>query len=229
MSFVLFTNNEIIGIYETLDLLRHNCFSTNFKQFNDNEIDYKTYITVKKTLLNNEEITYENLKELVYQSNIFIDVKYYEKDGLHALQKIINHMRMRFDFLHEKMDMDSRVTVKFPGKDAVNSMMITHNIEENWRSLDPVNYSLIINELKKEITIEIQKLQLSYSTRVRFGSVSDRYASEISYQVWPADQENWNLPMDTNIPGGDFSECFKYQVEGVFGIVVDPQYGYNDL
>ena len=146
-----------------------------------------------------------------------------------ALDNILEHITQRFDDLHEKLSMDSRITIKFPGKDAVENMMITNSIEENWRSLDPVNYRVIITELRKAIILEIQRLQLTYTTRIKFGSVSDKYASSISYQVWPADKENWNLPKDTNIPGEDFAECFKYQTEGVFGIVVDPQYGYTEL
>ena len=127
------------------------------------------------------------------------------------------------------MSKDSRITVTFPGKSAIDNKMLTSDIEERWRSLDVDNYVVIRNELFKYLVKRIQKLELDFEGRVMFGIVSDTQASLMSYQAWPADQENWNLPENSKIPGDGLAVCFQFQVPGVFGIVTDPLFGYDNL
>ncbi len=127
------------------------------------------------------------------------------------------------------MSKDSRITVTFPGRSAIDNKMLTSDIEERWRSLDVDNYVTIRNVLFKYLVKRIQKLELDFEGRVMFGIVSDTQASLMSYQVWPADQENWNLPENSKIPGDGLAVCFQYQVPGVFGIVTDPLFGYDNL
>ena len=226
MVYVLYDKHEILGIYRNIDLLKANCFVFNFKKFKKKEIDPELYMTIKNTLLETTDLEFLDLEKIMYRINVYIEFQEYEKNGLYALENILKHIDYRFNILEEKLSEDSRVTVKFPGNNAINNKMITHNIEENWRSLDKENYKIIIDQLKKFLITKIQKLELAFTTRIRFGTVSDSYASEVCYQVWPADKENWNLPINSPIPGEDFAVCFEYQTKGVFGIVVDPKYGY---
>ena len=106
-------------------------------------------------------------------------------------------------------------------------MMITGEIESSWRNLDPKNFSRILGMLKGLLIRGIQKLQLTYGNRIKFGNVSDLEANEFSYQVWPADMGNWNLPTNSRMFGDGFAVCFKYQIPGVYGIVIDPKFGYK--
>ena len=95
--------------------------------------------------------------------------------------------------------------------------------------LDMKRYDRIRDELYKFMVKKIQKLELNFEGRINFGIVSDTEASSTSYQVWPADQENWNLPNNSKIPGEGLAVCFQYQVPGVYGIVIDPIFGYDKL
>lgn len=229
MVYVLYDEHKIYGVYETIELLRANCFIINFKKMKKNQIKETIYVTVNNILTENPNLELNDLQKIMYRISVFIERKNFQENGLYALENILKHIDKRFDILAEKLTNDSRVVVKFPGKNSVNNKMITHNIEENWRSLDPDNYNIIINELRKFLITRIQKLELEFTTRIKFGTVSGTYASEVYYQVWPADKENWDLPNNSPITGTDFAVCFEYQTEGVFGIVVDPLYGYTGL
>lgn len=229
MVYVLYDKTRILGIYENIELLKANCFIYNYKNFKCNRITEEKYFSTKNILLNNLNLEFLELEKIMEEVDIFIEFQEYEKNGLYALQNILRHIDHRFNFLEEKLSQDARVTVKFPGRNALDNKMVTHNIEENWRLLDLENYHTIINELKSFIIKKIQKLELNFSTKIRFGTVSDKYASDVCYQVWPADKENWNLPVNSAIPGEDFAVCFEYQKPGVFGIVTDPKFGYTCL
>lgn len=229
MVYILFDKDTVYGIYKTLDLLKQNCFSFNYQKYNDKKTNEKEYFVVKNSLIEMVKPEIDDLRKLMLTVEIYVKITKYEENGLYALERILKHIKYRFDILEEKMSMDSRVHIKFPGNNAIENKMITHSIENNWRNLDMNNYLPIITQLRKYLITRIQNLEMKFTTRVKFGSVCDTYASEIFYQVWPADQQNWNLPENTPIQGSEFSSCFEYQTEGVFGIVTDPLYGYKDL
>ena len=229
MVYILFNNQEIFGIYDSIQLLKQNSFVLVYRMMEQGKIDIQVYFKLKETLLKNFNIPVNELKDLLQQVNIYIDYHSVQENGFYALEKVLKHIDTRFNYLEDVMSKDSRITVTFPGRSAVDNKMITEDIEEHWRSLDVDNYTVIRNELFKYLVKRIQKLELDFEGRVMFGIVSDTQASLMSYQAWPADQENWNLSENSKIPGEGLAVCFQYQVPGVFGIVTDPLFGYDKL
>jgi len=229
MVYILFNNQQIYGLYDSVQLLKQNSFVFVYKMMTQGMIQKEIYFKLKKILLQNFNIPINELKDLLQQVNIYIDYHSVQEDGFYALEKVLKHIEKRFDYLEDVMSKDSRITVTFPGRSAVDNKMLTSDIEERWRSLDVDNYVVIRNELFKYLVKRIQKLELDFEGRVMFGIVSDTQASLMSYQVWSADQENWNLPENSKIPGEGMAVCFQYQVPGVYGIVTDPMFGYDKL
>jgi hypothetical protein len=229
MVYILFNNQDVIGLYDSVSLLKQNSFITVYRMMKQGDIEKDVYFKLKSTLLGNFNIPVKELQELLQQVNIYIEYSKVEKNGFYALDQVLKHIEKRFNYLEDVMSKDSRITVTFPGRSAVDNKMLTSDIEERWRSLDVDNYVTIRNVLFKYLIKRIQKLELDFEGRVMFGIVSDTQASLMSYQVWPADQENWNLPENSKIPGDGLAVCFQYQVPGVFGIVTDPLFGYDNL
>lgn len=229
MVYILYDDVGIFGVYETIQLLKTNCFVFLYDIFEVGRITKEEYFFVKKKLFESSYIDIVDLKKLMETVGIKISTVNLEKNGVVALESILEHIKSRFEKLHSYMAKDSRVTVTIPGKNSFDNLLITYQIEENWRELDPDNFKVIMLELKSYLIKSIQKLQLDFEDRVQFGQVSDTKASETSYQIWSADRKNWNLPNGYQIPGEDLALCFKYQVPGVYGIVLDPKFGYVDL
>lgn len=229
MVYILFNNSEIIGLYQEVSLVKQNAFVALYRLLQQGKITQEMYFQVKKRLFQDFNIPIKDLQEILQKAGIYIDYQKIEENGFYALKKVLRHIESRFNYLEDIMSKDSRVTVTFPGNSAIDNKMLTVEIEERWRSLDTENYTTIRNELFKFLVMRIQKLELDFEGRVMFGIVSDTQASSMSYQAWPADQENWNLPQNSKIPGDGMAVCFKYQVPGVFGIVTDPMFGYDKL
>tara|TARA_R110001592_G_scaffold338614_5_gene625891 strand:- start:154 stop:840 length:687 start_codon:yes stop_codon:yes gene_type:complete len=227
MVYVLFNSKKIFGIYETISLLKVNCYIFIYQLFASEKLDEGTYTYIKEILLEEEDLNLEELITLMKEAKIYIQTQPVEESGETAFLYISDHIENRFRELQDKIAMDSRVTVKFPGRNAIDNMMITDEIEKEWKKIDPENYKTILNKLRKLIIKNIQKLQLDYSDRILFGNVSSDEASETSYQVWPSDIGNWNLPDGTKMFGEGFAICFDRQGPGVFGIVINPMYGYK--
>ena len=229
MVYILFNNSEIIGLYQKESLVKQNAFVAIYKMMQQGSISQEMYFQVKQKLMSQFNMPIKDLQILLTSVNIYIDYRKIEENGFYALERVLKHIEERFNFLEETMAKDSRVTVTFPGNSAIDNKMLTVEIEDRWRSLDVDNYVAIRNELFKYLVKRIQKLELDFEGRVMFGIVSDTQASLMSYQVWPADQENWNLPQNSKIPGDGLAVCFQYQVPGVYGIVTDPLFGYDKL
>ena len=229
MVYILFNNSEIIGLYKTTNLVKQNAFVALYRMMKSGKITTEMYFEVKKRLFEDFNIPIKDLQQILQGVNIYIEYHQLEENGFHALKNILKHIDSRFNYLEDAMAKDSRVTVTFPGNSAIDNRMLTVDIEERWRSLDSENYVVIRNELFKYLVKRIQKLELDFEGRVMFGIVSDTQASPTSYQVWSADQENWNLPLNSKIPGDGMAVCFQYQVPGVYGIVTDPMFGYDML
>ena len=227
MVYIVFNPEKIYGIYDTLDLVKSNCYIFTYNLLKEGKISREAYFDVKDKLFDLKEVTLIEIQKIVLPVDIHTEYYTLEKNGSVAFKNILNHIDERLKQLEERLELDSRVTVRFPGNSAADNMMITSEVEDSWKNLDKKNYKIFVEELKDFITIRIQKLELKFGDRINFGNVSDKNASETSYQVWPADAGNWNLPMNSRIFGDGFAVCFEFQVPGVFGIVTDPMYGYK--
>jgi len=229
MVYILFNSSQILGLYDTINLVQVNSFVLLYRMMKKGKVEKEKYFKVKRELMESTNIQYEELKDLLSGVDIYVDYHDVEEDGLYAFEKILKHINSRFDKLEEMMSKDSRISVKFPGKSAIDNLMVNTEIESHWRMLDMGKYDVIRDELFKFVVKKIQKLELNFEGRVNFGVVSDTEASETSYQVWPADQENWNLPNNSKIPGEGLAVCFNTKYLVFYGIVVDPIFGYDKL
>lgn len=226
MVYILFNQDKIFGIYGTMTLLQANCYIFTYQLFSQGRITKEIYFKIKNELSEIAIDTLPDLEKIMLPSGINIESHNLEANGFYALKSITEHIESRFSELEEIMGKDSRITITIPGNSALDNMMVTAEIENIWREMDSENYLEIITKLKKSIIKKISQLQMMFEGRVQFGNVSDRQASHISYQVWPADIGNWNLPNNSIMFGDGFAACFQYQVPGVFGIVTNPYYGY---
>lgn len=227
MVYILFNSDKIFGVYGTLSILQANCYIFVYELYRKGRVNKDIYISIKNDLDELALDSLESLQRIMARAYIEIESHPLESDGFTALKKIMSHINTRFDKLEEVMGKDSRVNTKIPGNSALDNMMVTAEIESVWRQMDPENYLEIITKLKKLLIQRISVLQMMFGSRVQFGNVSDKEASALFYQVWPADISNWNLKNNSRIFGEGFAICFEYQVPGVFGIVVNPYYGYN--
>ena len=227
MVYILFNQDKIFGVYGTLTMLQTNCYIFVYQLYSKGRLNRDLYLQIKNQLDELAVDSLESLQKTMAPAYIDIETHELEDSSMVALKNISTHIDTRFDFLEDAMGKDSRVNVTFPGTSALDNMMITAEIESFWREMDPDNFLEVINKLKKLIIKRISVLQLMYEGRVQFGNVSDKQASTLSYQVWPADIGNWNLPNNSPVYGEGFAACFQYQVPGVFGIVTNPYYGYK--
>jgi hypothetical protein len=227
MVYILFNRDKIFGVYGTLTMLQANCYIFVYQLYNTRKLDRDTYMKIKTQLDELALDSLESLQKTMAMAYIDIESHDLENDSFKALENISKHIDFRFDTLEELLGKDSRVNVTFPGNSALDNMMVTAEIETVWREMDPDNYLEVITKLKKLIIRRISTLQLMFESRVKFGNVSDKQASTLSYQVWPADIGNWNLPNNSPVYGEGFAVCFQYQVPGVYGIVTNPYYGYK--
>lgn len=227
MAYILFNSEMIFGIYETLDLIKFNSYVFIYDLLKINKIPRDIYFDIKKCLMEQEIKDLVDLQKIMVKANIHTEYYQLENNGSTAFKNILRHISERFKMLQERLEMDKRVTVRFPGNNAADNMMLPSEIKDSWKKLDGKNYKILIQELENYITLEIQKLELRFGDRIQFGNVSDKDASETSYQVWPADIGNWDLPVNSKMFGDGFAVCFEFQVPGVFGIVTNPMYGYK--
>ena len=226
MVYILFNRDKIFGVYGTLSMLQRNCYIFVYQLYKSGNLNREIYHNIKNQLDELALDSLENLQKIVAPASVDIESHTLESDSSIALDNICGHINKRFDFLEDTMGKDSRVNVTFPGNSALDNMMVTAEIESVWREMDPEKYLQVITKLKKTIIKRISTLQMMFESRVMFGNVSDKQASILSYQVWPADIGNWNLSNNSIMFGEGFARCFKYQVPGVFGIVTNPYYGY---
>lgn len=227
MAYILFNSEMIFGIYETLDLIKFNSYVFVYDLLKSNKIPRDIYFDIKKCLMEEEVKDLVDLQKIMIKANIHTEYYQLENNGSIAFKNILRHISERFKMLQERLEMDKRVTVRFPGNNAADNMMLPSEIKDSWKKLDGKNYKILIQELENYISLEIQKLELRFGDRIQFGNVSDKDASETSYQVWPADIGNWDLPVNSKMFGDGFAVCFEFQVPGVFGIVTNPMYGYK--
>ena len=229
MVYLLFSEDKVFGVFETEQLLHQNCFVFLYERFSKGKISEDIYFEIKKNLMGKTHIPVSGLKKLMKEGGIYISSHEHEKNGFIAMRNILRHMERRFDYLEKIMSDNSSVTVTIPGRNAIDNRMFSENIESHWRDLDSTNFKIIRDQIYKYLTLRIQRLQYKFESRVKFGIVSDDQASETSYQLWPADKANWDVPKGTKIPGEGMAVCFKFQVPGVYGIVIDPIFGYTDI
>ena len=203
-----------------------NSFILVHKLYIQRKVAKKYYLFVKEKT-SDLNLSYVDLTKILEPLHIYLR-NYEEEDSAFGVMKSIEeHIEIRFNELEDKLLLDSRVQITFPGKNALKNDMLPIEVENVWRGFDKENFTRIITRLKKLIIVRIQLLQKKFYGRIKFGSVSDKDASEISYQVWPADMRNWDLPENSQMVGEGYSLYFDYQIPGVFGIVTNPRYGYR--
>lgn len=232
MAYLLYFNNQLIGCYGTVELLRANILIMLFELLNLNQISTNEYENLSDYLkvedFSEDNLTIPELKTKLRNLQFHVQSVDHEGSGGCALERVLEHIKYRFGQLDEIMEKDVRITVKFPGPN-VKEHLLGKPYYDQWRLFDRKNWSKITNALHDYIAKKITKLMEKYNERVEFGDVLYENASDISYQVWSANAVNWNLPAGSKIPGKFQAEEVKFQDKGVFGIVVTPMYGYKNL
>jgi len=232
MAYLLYYKREIHGCYGKVDVLRFNILIILMQLLKDDQINQILYEDLLNYLqvdsFNEESFSIEDLNQKLVDIGLRIKKVVHEGSGKCALEHILEHIKYRFDQLEEVMMKDVRVHITFPGKDAEN-----HNLGpmyyDQWKLLDGDNWQLLTQTMHDYISERIRDLMDTYHKRIKFADVSFENASDISYQVWSANALNWHRPKGQEIPGEYQAKNMKYQDDGVFGIVVNPRYGYKNM
>lgn len=232
MAYLLYYDEEVIGCYQRLDLLRYNLLIIFYRLYHEHKLTANGHDVVKRYLLvpdfQENSLQEEKLKQEIIDCNMKIEKISHEDNGFYALNNIKNHIDERFDILEEILTKDARITATIPGKNALNHKLGTMYYDD-WELLDKHNWKEITTELYEHIAMKIKDLVKLFNTRIIFGDVYYQNASDTTYQVWSANALNFNLPENSRIPGDYQAGQMKFQEKGVFGIVVTPRYGYKDL
>lgn len=229
MLFLLYLNEEIIGGYGTVEILRLNLFILIYNLYSSkylNKIAYKKLeeklITYPFTIENFEDTDFKG--ELV-DAGIKIETTLVVNKPNDVLNKIKMKLDSRFDQLEEILNKDIRIKVTFPGQSAVKHRLGTMYVED-WKLIDQENYHNLAQEMHHHITQKILHFEEVFGERVKFGDVLYQNANSLSYQVWSANAINYDLKEGQKIPGDYQALEMKVQGPGVFGIITTPKYGY---
>ena len=230
MAYILYHKGVIIGSFGTIDMLRINLLILCFDLMSHSDMNKITYENIVDYLEypNFSEFSFQNtkLKQDLLDEDIRIQLIKYEGSGNDILMKILKHIETRFDKLKDAMLIDSRVTATIPGNDPTDHQLGPAYFE-CWKLADRDNYKNLTKVMYEYITSKILELIEKFDDRIKFGDVYYQNASAINYQLWSANAVNWNLPEGSKIPGSHQAHAMKIQVPGVFGIVVNPRYGYE--
>lgn len=230
MAYILYHKGLIVGCYGTIDLLRLNILILCFHLIKDDKINKITYENIVEYLeypeFNEHSFQNANLKKDLLDEDIRIQIIKFEASGSVVLEKILKHIEERFDKLKDKMHLDVRITATIPGTGPT-----THTLGpayfDCWKFVDKHNYHELSKVMYDYITSKILELIEKFEHRIKFGEIYYHNASALSYQLWSANAVNWNLPEGSKIPGSFQASSVKMQVPGVYGIVVNPKYGYD--
>lgn len=231
MAYILYYLNTIKGCYGTIDLLRFNVLILCFELKKTDKISDTIYERITESLEHPhfDELSFQNpiLKQSLIDEHIRIQVVDYVYSGHQILEKILKHIEKRFDNLVDKMYLDSRVKITIPGTDPENHQL-GPMYKECWKLVDRDNYEELYNAMYNYISSKIMELIEKFDNeRIKFGDIFYQNASLTDYQLWSANIQNWDLPEGSKIPGSYQALDMKIQVPGVYGIVVNPRYGYD--
>lgn len=232
MTYLIYYVEDVVGCYQTLDLVRFNLLVIIYRLFNEDKINrtaYNTMVTnLEQSYFKEENFEKEKFRVELEDAELKVEKIHCEDDGFYAFQNIKTHVKERFDQLEEIMGKDARITVTVPGRNALNHEL-GKMYYKDWHLLDSKNCDEMTQELYEDICTRLTELVRMFEKRVKFGDVSYQNASETSYQLWSANAVNFDLPEGSMIPGSYQAQEMRFQEKGVFGIVVTPRYGYKNL
>ena len=166
-----------------------------------------------------------DFKNELVDMGVKIETVKYEHNANSILEKINKDITDRLDHLEEILAKDVRITATFPGENAFKHRLGTMYVED-WKLIDEKNYKQLAEAMHTHIAERLVELVDVFKERIKFGDVIYQDANSLSYQVWSANQVNYDLKEGTEIPGDYQAQEMKIQVPGVFGLVVTPRYGY---
>lgn len=231
MAYILYHLGLVVGCYGTIDLLRLNLMILVFDLKVKDNISNLTYENIVEALEYPDfsEFSFQNtnLKKDLIDEDIRVQIINYEGSSHIVLEKILKHIEKRFDDLKDKMYLDIRINATIPGSDP-NKHDLGSMYKECWKFVDKDNYEQLYKAMYDYISSKIMELIETFgSKRVKFGDIYYQNATATDYQLWSANAVNWNLPEGSKIPGSHQALSMKVQVPGVYGIVVNPRYGYT--
>ena len=136
----------------------------------------------------------------------------------------VAHARARVEELRLMMLANVRVTVTVPGC-PVAVALGTGLAVSQWNAAFAQGGNVARLRFVGELQTLFAALAAQFPGRVLFGTVSGAAASETCFQVWGANNKNWDLPNGTPILGGGQAAVMGVQKLGVFGIVTTPLAG----
>ena len=237
MVYVIILNNSIYGVYESIDLIRLNLMIIFFYNMERGVIEINKYENLLEYLKNDSfsEDTFhipDFKKNMVTPNGVRFDLQVEvfvnEKNGSCPLEYIMNHINWRFIELEKKMEHDARVKITVPGENAQNHSL-GEPYRDDWKWVDRKNWEKLYQTLHEYIKTKLKFMEAKFKDRVKYGEVMYQNATEINYQLWSANGVNWNLSAGEEIPGKYQAEEMRFQGPGVYGIVVTPLYGYDNL
>ena len=226
MIYLLYLNEEIIHGYGTAETLRLNLLILISKLLFSNKLNKIAYKKLEKHLLETPfSFNNADLKSELVDMGVKVETVEYEHDAKSILDKINKDITDRLDHLEEILSKDIRITATFPGENAFKHRLGTMYVED-WKLIDEKNYKQLAEDMHQHIAERLVELVNVFRERIKFEDVMYQNANSLSYQVWSANQVNYDLKEGTKIPGDYQAKEMKIQVSGVYGLVVTPRYGY---
>lgn len=166
------------------------------------------------------------------------------------LDMVKGHIELRFQELKFYLKINSLLKVRIAGSSSQGHALGVGIARGSWRSsFGETAY----NELNQFITDKVANLMHDFPGRVYLGFIGNKMllkeingsngvprmtpsqieeVSEInknSIHVWGANEGNWNLNLNSTVPGSGQASVIGKQIPGNFGIVTMPNYNLKNL
>ena len=164
-------------------------------------------------------------------------------DQSSILEKVKGHIELRFQELNFYLKINSLLKVRIAGSSSHGHALGVGIARSSWiRGVNSEAY----NELNQFITDKVANLMYDFPGRVYLGFIGNKTllkerngyngvprmtlsqieeVSEInknSIHVWGANEGNWNLNLNSTVPGSGQASVIGKQIPGNFGIITMP-------
>ena len=169
--------------------------------------------------------------------------------GMQYLESVLSHQMRRFIQLDELLSANDNVKVIISGIEGTLSHTLGTGDDDikDWKKYkiniktDEIAGSTMFKHLLELIKNLKDKFNTLDNKRVTIGPIgknnnkqycntdSSKNPSATYIHVWGANENNWNLPVNSELKGSEQADCMKTQSPGVFGIVTTLKKHYRKI